>query len=42
MSELVEVKNRKVEFPTRRGVLKALDDVSFTIGRSEVLGVVGE
>ena len=42
MSALLEVKNLKVEFPTRRGVLKALDDVSFTIGRGEVLGVVGE
>lgn len=42
MSSLLEVKKLNVEFPTRRGVLKALDDVSFTIGRGEVLGVVGE
>ena len=42
MSSLLEVKNLKVEFPTRRGILKALDDVSFTIARGEVLGVVGE
>lgn len=42
MSTLLEVKQLNVEFPTRRGVLKALDDVSFTIGRGEVLGVVGE
>src|SRR5512145_2667758 len=39
---LLEVKNLRVEFPTRRGSLLALDDVSFTIAASEVLGVVGE
>jgi peptide/nickel transport system ATP-binding protein len=38
----LEVKGLKVEFPTRRGTLKALDDVSFSIERGEVLGVVGE
>ena len=42
MSELLEVKNLSVEFPTRHGVLKALDDVSFSIAQGEVLGVVGE
>ena len=42
MSALLEVKNLEVEFPTRRGTLRALDDVSFTINRGEVLGVVGE
>jgi len=31
-----------VEFPTRRGVLTALDGVSFAIEAGEVLGVVGE
>ena len=35
-------KNLRVEFPTRRGTLVAVDDVSFAIGRGEVLGVVGE
>src|SRR5512139_3470062 len=39
---LLEVKNLRVEFPTRRGSLLALDDVSFTIAPGEVLGVVGE
>jgi len=39
---LLEVRNLVVEFPTRRGVLRALDDVSFTISPGEVLGVVGE
>ena len=39
---LLEVKNLRVEFPTRRGTLLALDDISFDIAPGEVLGVVGE
>jgi peptide/nickel transport system ATP-binding protein len=39
---LLEVKNLRVEFPTRRGTLLAVDDVSFDIAPGEVLGVVGE
>ena len=39
---VLEVKNLHIEFPTRRGVLKAVDDVSFSIAPGEVLGVVGE
>jgi peptide/nickel transport system ATP-binding protein len=36
------VRHLRVEFPTRRGTLVAIDDVSFTISAGEVLGVVGE
>jgi len=39
---VLEVRNLRVEFPTRRGVLTALDGVSFDIAPGEVLGVVGE
>jgi peptide/nickel transport system ATP-binding protein len=39
---LLEVRNLRVEFPTRRGTLVAVDDVSFSISPGEVLGVVGE
>jgi peptide/nickel transport system ATP-binding protein len=39
---LLQVRNLRVEFPTRRGTLVALDDVSFDIAPGEVLGVVGE
>jgi peptide/nickel transport system ATP-binding protein len=39
---LLEVKHLKVEFPTRRGTLTAIDDVSFSIAPGEILGVVGE
>jgi peptide/nickel transport system ATP-binding protein len=41
-SPLLEVKNLRIEFPTRRGTLLAVDDVSFAIAPGEVLGVVGE
>jgi peptide/nickel transport system ATP-binding protein len=40
--DLLEVRDLTVEFPTRRGVLRALDRVSFSIRAGEVLGVVGE
>jgi peptide/nickel transport system ATP-binding protein len=39
---LLEVKDLHIEFPTRRGILKAVDGVSFSISPGEVLGVVGE
>lgn len=39
---LLDVRNLRVEFPTRRGTLVAVDDVSFDIAPGEVLGVVGE
>ena len=39
---LLEVRHLRVEFPTRRGKLVALDDISFDIAPGEILGVVGE
>src|SRR5688572_16133760 len=39
---LLVVQNLRVEFPTRRGILTAVHDVSFDIAEGEVLGVVGE
>jgi peptide/nickel transport system ATP-binding protein len=39
---LLKVENLVVEFPYRRGTLRALDDVSFEIAPGEILGVVGE
>ncbi len=39
---ILEVRDLKVEFPTRRGKRTALDGVSFSIAPGEVLGVVGE
>jgi peptide/nickel transport system ATP-binding protein len=39
---LLQVNNLVVEFPHRRGTLRALDDISFDIAPGEILGVVGE
>jgi peptide/nickel transport system ATP-binding protein len=39
---LLAVEHLRVEFPTRRGTLVAVDDISFDIAPGEVLGVVGE
>jgi peptide/nickel transport system ATP-binding protein len=39
---LLEIRNLKIEFPTRKGILKAVDGISLHIDPGEVLGVVGE
>lgn len=39
---LVEIKNLKKYFRTRRGLLHAVDDVSLKIGEGKTLGIVGE
>lgn len=39
---LLEVRNLKKYFKTRRGLLHAVDDISFSIDRGKTLGVVGE
>jgi peptide/nickel transport system ATP-binding protein len=39
---LLEVDRLRVEFPTRNGILTAVDDLSFTVEEGEVLGLVGE
>ncbi|MBC7797552.1 MAG: ABC transporter ATP-binding protein [Pyrinomonadaceae bacterium] len=42
MPHLLEVKNLKTQFPTRAGIVKAVDGVSFTLDEGELLGIVGE
>ena len=41
-SPLLQIKNLRVEFPTRHKTLVAIDDLSLHIDPGEVLGVVGE
>ena len=42
MTPLLEVRDLTVEFPTRRGTLRALDRIGFAIAPGEILGMVGE
>ncbi|WED26729.1 ABC transporter ATP-binding protein [Vibrio sp. DW001] len=39
---LLEVKNLRIEYPSRHGVHAAVKDLSFSIERGEIVGVVGE
>ena len=39
---MLEVKNLRTVFRTRRGVVAAVDDVTFSLERGESLGIVGE
>lgn len=42
MSELVKVEHLKKYFPVSKGVLHAVDDVSFSIEEGKTMGIVGE
>jgi len=42
MSDLLSVNHLSIEFKTSRGLHKALNDVSFSVRRGEVFGIVGE
>ena len=39
---LLEVRNLKIDFDTRHGTLRAVDDISFQLAPGEILGLVGE
>src|ERR1700752_14357 len=42
MAHLLEVRNLQTHFSTRAGLVRAVDGVSFHLGRGELLGLVGE
>ena len=42
MTHLLEVRNLQTHFPTRAGLVRAVDGVSFHLDRGELLGLVGE
>ncbi len=39
---LLDIENLTVEYPVRHGIFTAVDDVSLTVERGEILGIVGE
>ncbi|MEZ5935632.1 MAG: ABC transporter ATP-binding protein [Alphaproteobacteria bacterium] len=39
---VLDIRGLRVEFPSRKGVLTAVDDISLTIEPGEIMGVVGE
>ena len=39
---LLEIDNLKTYFHTRNGVVKAVDNITFTVEKGEILGIVGE
>src|SRR5687767_3831848 len=41
-SHLLEVKDLQTHFPTRSGLVRAVDGVNFHLDRGELLGLVGE
>ncbi|MCM3871555.1 MAG: ABC transporter ATP-binding protein [Pyrinomonadaceae bacterium] len=42
MAHLLEVSNLQTQFPTRAGLVRAVNGVSFHLDRGELLGLVGE
>ena len=42
MDPVLDVRDLVVEFTSEDGVLRAVDGVSFTVGRGEIVGLVGE
>lgn len=39
---ILSIRNLTVEIPTRHGILRPVDGISYDIGKGEILGVVGE
>ncbi|MFC5448951.1 ABC transporter ATP-binding protein [Paenibacillus aestuarii] len=42
MADLLRVHNLSIEYASPRGVVKAVDEVSFSIGKGEIFGLAGE
>ncbi len=42
LKEILQIEGLKVHFDTLDGPIEALNDVSFSVGEGEIMGVVGE
>ena len=42
MTPVLELRALRTQFPTRAGLVRAVDGVSFQVGRGRILGLVGE
>ena len=42
MTTALEVRDLRTQFPTRAGLVRAVDGVSFAVGQGRILGLVGE
>ncbi|GLX66739.1 ABC transporter ATP-binding protein [Paenibacillus glycanilyticus] len=42
MSDLLQVRHLSIEYASPRGIVKAVDDVTFSIGKGEIFGLAGE
>ena len=40
--DLLEIKNLEIQFPSRKSTLTAVDNVSLSVDRGDILGIVGE
>jgi oligopeptide/dipeptide ABC transporter ATP-binding protein len=42
MEPLLQLRNLTTVYPTKRGLVRAVDDVNLTVNRGQILGIVGE
>ena len=42
MTALLQIEHLMTQFPTKKGLVRAVDDVSLSVGAGEALGIVGE
>ena len=41
-SNILSVSNLSISFPSSKGIIKVVDDISFAVKKSQIVGIVGE